>query len=206
MEVFLRQRLPGGGQVSADDPEGIGFYVMRDDGELSLDDIVGQGGFARAEEVHCSFRMKPDSHHLIIPAPYRKGARLEFDLQLFSDHPVDVAPMSGREADARRRHAVENQAALVITHAIARKQVWRQIRKRTPESRALAAQMMQEWFRQPQRDNDEGYADINLALNALESAFIQLTGKAEAKGQFFPQMRKRIAARGHKVADYEVCL
>ena len=50
------------------------------------------------------------------------------------------------------------------------------------------------------------YADINLALNALESAFIQLTGKAEAKGQFFPQMRKRIAARGHKVADYEVCL
>ena len=50
------------------------------------------------------------------------------------------------------------------------------------------------------------HADINLALNALESAFIQLTGKAEAKGQFFPQMRKRIAARGHKVADYEVCL
>ena len=66
--------------------------------------------------------------------------------------------------------------------------------------------MMTEWFSQPQRDNDEGYADINLALNALESAFIQLTGKAEAKGHFFPQMRRRIAARGHKVADYEVCL
>ena len=32
------------------------------------------------------------------------------------------------------------------------------------------------------RDNDEGYLDINLALNALESAFIQLTGKAEQKG------------------------
>jgi hypothetical protein len=27
------------------------------------------------------------------------------------------------EADARRRHAVEHEAALVITHAIARKQV-----------------------------------------------------------------------------------
>ena len=62
------------------------------------------------------------------------------------------------------------------------------------------------WLCRSVRDNDEGYLDINLALNALESAFIQLTGKAEAKGQFFPQMRKRIAARGHKVADYEVCL
>ena len=70
------------------------------------------------------------------------------------------------------------------------------------EARAL----MQEWFRKPKRDNDEGYLDINLALNALETAFIQLTGKAGAKGQFFPQMRTRIAARGHKVADYEVCL
>ena len=73
-------------------------------------------------------------------------------------------------------------------------------------NRARAREMMQDWFRKPMRDNDEGYADINLALNALESAFIQLTGKANAKGQFFPQMRKRIAARGHKVADYEVCL
>ena len=33
------------------------------------------------------------------------------------------------------------------------------------------------------RDNDEGYLDINLALNALESAYIQLTGKSEAKGK-----------------------
>ena len=75
-----------------------------------------------------------------------------------------------------------------------------------PADRERARQFMMTWFRKPVRDNDEGYLDINLALNALESAFIQLTGKAEAKGQFFPQMRKRIAARGHKVADYEVCL
>ena len=36
---------------------------------------------------------------------------------------------------------------------------------------------MEDWFRQPVRDNDEGYVDINLALNALESAYIQLTGQ-----------------------------
>ena len=50
------------------------------------------------------------------------------------------------------------------------------------------------------------YLDINLALNALEAAFIQLTGKAEAKGAFFPRMRERLTARGHKTADYDVCL
>ena len=50
------------------------------------------------------------------------------------------------------------------------------------------------------------YLDINIALNALESAFIQLTGKAAAKGAFFPRMRKRLEARGHKTADYDVCL
>ena len=65
---------------------------------------------------------------------------------------------------------------------------------------------MLEWFRKPMRDNDEGYLDINLALNALESAFIQLTGKLEAKGSFFPRMRERLAERGHNVADYDVCL
>ena len=46
----------------------------------------------------------------------------------------------------------------------------------------------------------------NLALNSLEAAFIQLTGKAEAKGAFFPRMRERLQARGHKTADYDVCL
>jgi len=207
LQVFLRQRLPGGGALPEEaEPEGIGFYVMRDDGELSLEDIVTQGGFVRAEEVHGALRLPADQPHLLMPAPYRKGAHLEFDLQLYSAQPIDVRALGAPEADARRRHAVEQEAALVITHALARKQVWRQVRKGTAESRQLAKEMMKEWFSQPQRDNDEGYADINLALNALESAFIQLTGKAEAKGQFFPQMRKRIAARGHKVADYEVCL
>ena len=37
------------------------------------------------------------------------------------------------------------------------------------------------------RDNDEGYVDINLALNALEAVYIQLTGKVEMKKKFFPK-------------------
>ena len=65
---------------------------------------------------------------------------------------------------------------------------------------------MSEFFRLPSRNADEGYLDINLALNALESAFIQLTGKAEAKGSFFPRMRDRLRERNHFVANYDVCL
>ena len=30
--------------------------------------------------------------------------------------------------------------------------------------------------------------------------------KADAKGKFFPQMRERLKSRGHKIADYDVCL
>ena len=37
-------------------------------------------------------------------------------------------------------------------------QVWRQVRKGTAQSRQRAKEMMKEWFSQPQRDNDEGYA------------------------------------------------
>ena len=59
-----------------------------------------------------------------------------------------------------------------------------------------AKQLVIDWFSKPSRDTDEGYLDINLALNALESAFIQLTGKPDAKGHFFPRMRKRLEARG----------
>ena len=64
---------------------------------------------------------------------------------------------------------------------------------------------MDDFFRMPSRHTDEGYLDINLALNALESAFIQLTGKGDAKGSFFPRMRERLRDRNHKVADYETC-
>jgi hypothetical protein len=42
--------------------------------------------------------------------------------------------------------------------------------------------------------------------DALESAYIQLTGNPEAKESFFPEMRKRLKARGHKIADYDVLL
>jgi hypothetical protein len=83
--------------------------------------------------------------------------------------------------------------------------VWGFLRQRPPD-REKARQYILKWFRKPVRDNDEGYLDINLALNALESAYIQLTGRADAKGKFFPQMRDRLRQRGHKVADYDVCL
>ena len=68
-------------------------------------------------------RLPADQPLLLMPAPYRKGAHLEFDLQLYSAQPVDLRALGEPEADARRRHAVEHEAALVITHAIARKQV-----------------------------------------------------------------------------------
>ena len=220
LEAFVRQvaeRGGGGGGGRAGvgaargadgdaEFDGIGFYVTRDDLELSLDDIVGQGGFSKAEEVAARVQLLPDTDYLLLPAPYKKGVHADFEVQLFSDAPLEVVPLGRTEADRRRRHAVESEAASTIQRWLARKAIWRELRKRTPQARARAKEMMHDWFHRPMRDNDEGYADINLALNALESAFIQLTGKAESKGTFFPQMRKRIAARGHKVADYEVCL
>ena len=58
--------------------------------------------------------------------------------------------------------------------------------------------------------HDEGEqavaADTVGPLNALEAAYIQLTGKVDMKKKFFPQMRQRLAERGHVIADYDVCL
>ena len=83
---------------------------------------------------------------------------------------------------------------------------WRSLLRQRPPDRTRAQKLIVTHFSRPVRDNDEGYLDINLALNALESAYIQLTGKADAKGKFFPQMRERLRQRGHKIADYDVCL
>ena len=80
------------------------------------------------------------------------------------------------------------------------------VTRQRPPNREGARHYIVTFFRKPVRDNDEGYLDINLALNALESAYIQLTGRADAKGKFFPQMRERLRTRGHKIADYDVCL
>jgi hypothetical protein len=98
---------------------------------------------------------------------------------------------------------VRHEAAVTVQRAFVCKRFRKLLRARDYER---AKQLVIDWFSKPSRDTDEGYLDINLALNALESAFIQLTGKPDAKGHFFPRMRKRLEARGHKVADYDVCL
>ena len=107
------------------------------------------------------------------------------------------------QADSRRLHSVRHEAAVTVQRAFVCKRFRKLLRARDYER---AKQLVIDWFSKPSRDTDEGYLDINLALNALESAFIQLTGKPDAKGHFFPRMRKRLEARGHKVADYDVCL
>jgi hypothetical protein len=108
-------------------------------------------------------------------------------------------------AYGRREEVIKHEAARTITRSFLVSRVWGFLRQRPPD-REKARQYILKWFRKPVRDNDEGYLDINLALNALESAYIQLTGRADAKGKFFPQMRDRLRQRGHKVADYDVCL
>jgi hypothetical protein len=47
--------------------------------------------------------------------------------------------------------------------------------------------------------------DVNHAINALEAAFIQLTGETDAHGKYFKRMRQRLEDRGIKVADYDMC-
>ena len=98
---------------------------------------------------------------------------------------------------------MRHEAAVTVQRAFVCKRFRKLLRARDYER---AKQLVIDWFSKPSRDTDEGYLDINLALNALESAFIQLTGNPDAKGHFFPRMRKRLEARGHKVADYDVCL
>lgn len=137
---------------------------------------------------------------------YKKNIAETFEIDVYCDQPscrVEMLPRS--VADGRRSEMVTHEAARTIARLFYVHRVWTLLRQRPPD-RDGARQIIKTWFRKPVRDNDEGYLDINLALNALESAYIQLTGKANAKGRFFPQMRERLRARGHKVADYDVCL
>jgi hypothetical protein len=81
-----------------------------------------------------------------------------------------------------------------------------QIRRRLKlNDRARAYELALLWFAKPFRDNADGFKDVNVAINALEAAFIQLTGEPDAHGRFFPRMRSRLAQRGIKVADYDMC-
>jgi hypothetical protein len=209
-EVFLRQPekppLPAAdGAYGTTDPtyDGVGFYVTRDDGELNLEDVEAQSGFERAQEVsgHCDLRANQE--YLLIPMTYKRKVQLAYEIELYSDVDVQLTLLSPAQADSRRLHSVRHEAAVTVQRAFVCKRFRKLLRARDYER---AKQLVIDWFSKPSRDTDEGYLDINLALNALESAFIQLTGKPDAKGHFFPRMRKRLEARGHKVADYDVCL
>ena len=46
--------------------------------------------------------------------------------------------------------------------------IWKLLRARPPD-KSRARKLIVTFFLRPVRDNDEGYLDINLALNALES-------------------------------------
>lgn len=81
-----------------------------------------------------------------------------------------------------------------------------QIRKSLKQQdRTRAHELALIWFSKPYRDSDEGFRDLNFAINALEAAYIQLTGEPDAHGRFFPRMRNRLGERGIKVADYDMC-
>jgi len=206
-QLFLRQphREEGEGGAPPEYP-GIGFYLTVDDGSLSLDDVRCESGFRQQIESRAEFELQSDTAYLLIPMTYRRNVSMPYTIEVYCDQPscrVEMLPKA--VADDRRDEVVRHEAARTITRAFLVNRVWRYLRERPPD-REKARQHILKWFRKPVRDNDEGYLDINLALNALESAYIQLTGRAEQKGKFFPQMRERLRSRGHKIADYDVCL
>lgn len=205
VHIFLRQpSLPDPPAGAA--YEGIGFYVALDDASLELRDVVCESGFRRKEEVHAELRIEAGKEYLLIPMTYKKGVQSAFDLELFSDQPLAFAKLTELEADGRRRDQLEDEAARIIIQHWVRARIRRALRHGGEKGRQEARALMQDFFRMPSRNCDEGYLDINLALNALESAFISLTGNGDAKGSFFPRMRERLKERNHKVADYDVCL
>jgi hypothetical protein len=64
---------------------------------------------------------------------------------------------------------VENEAARTIVRWFIVSRIWKLLRARPPD-KSRARKLIVTFFLRPVRDNDEGYLDINLALNALESA------------------------------------
>lgn len=205
-QLFLRQATRDDTPDQPADYPGIGFYVTVDDGSLSLDDVRCESGFRQQIESHATFELQGDTPYLLIPMTYTRNVSMPYWIECYCDQPscrIDMLPKG--VADDRREEIVRHEAARTITRALLVNRMWGFLRQHPPD-RERARQFMMQWFKKPVRDNDEGYLDINLALNALESAYIQLTGKADAKGKFFPQMRERLRTRGHKIADYDVCL
>jgi hypothetical protein len=205
-QLFLRQPTREDAPDEPAEYPGIGFYVTVDDGSLSLDDVRCESGFRQLVESHATVDLSGDTPYLIIPMTYRRNVSMPFTVEVYCDQPscrVEMLPKG--IADERREDVVRHEAARTITRALLVHRLWSFLR-RSPPDRERAHAFMVEWFRKPVRFNDEGFLNINLALNALESAYIQLTGKADMKGKFFPQMRERLRHRGHKIADYDVCL
>ena len=205
--IFLRQEMrdPPDAESLPEYP-GIGFYVTADDGSLSLDDVKAESGFRQQLESHKSFMLEGDLPHLLIPMTYRKNITMTYTIDVYCDQPscrVEILPPN--VADMRREEIVRHEAARTIVRFFLCRKAWNLVRARPPNPQA-AHDYIVKYFGRPVRDNDEGYVDINLALNALEAAYIQLTGKVDMKKRFFPQMRQRLAERGHAIADYDVCL
>ena len=172
VHVFLRQpALPGENPAY----EGIGFYVATDDQSLELRDVVCESGFRRKEEVHAEVLLEAGKDYLLIPMMYKKGFESSFDLELYSDQPLSFSKLGDHDADSRRREQIEDEAARTIIQCWVRSRIRRAMRA-GPEGREEAKALMNEFFRMPSRNCDEGYLDINLALNALESAYIQVSG------------------------------
>ena len=206
-ELFLRQASREDEAALDGAPAsypGLGFYITVDDGSLSLDDVRCESGFRQSIESSSSFDLAADTSYLLIPMTYKKGVEMPFDIEVYCDQPsLRLEQLPRTVADSRRAEMVEHEAARTIVRWFVVCRIWKLLRQR---DRERARHYIVTFFRKPVRDNDEGYLDINLALNALESAYIQLTGKSDSKGKFFPQMRDRLRQRGHKIADYDVLL
>ena len=206
-QLFLRQPFQEDTPDGPPNYPGIGFYVTTDDGSLSLDDVRCESGFRQQIESHATFELSGDTPYLLIPMTYRRQVSMPYTIEVYCDQPsCRVEMMAKGAADDRRDEIVKFEAARAIVRFFLVNRLWNGIMRQRPLDREAARKFMMKWFRKPVRDNDEGYLDINLALNSLEAAYIQLTGKADAKGKFFPQMRERLRQRGHKIADYDVCL
>ena len=124
-ELFVRQplRQPELGQHEPEYP-GIGFYLVEDDGTLSLEDVRCESGFRQAQETHASFELKGDVDYLLIPMTYKRGIQMSFEVDLYASQPsVRLTRLTDGQANARRLEAVEQEAALTIQHALARKKV-----------------------------------------------------------------------------------
>ncbi|KAG8461989.1 hypothetical protein KFE25_014008 [Diacronema lutheri] len=194
--------------------EGIGLYVLKDNGgELSEAGVAGgaggvsgglvTSGFYTAEEVGKELELAPGDRYLLIPSTYRKGVERAFRIEVYAEAPVELRRLKPAEHAKLADGPYRGYAAEVVQKAWARYQIRRSLGER---DRGRALELAHTWFAKPYRDSDEGFRDLNFAINALEAAFIQLTGEPDAHGKFFPRMRNRLNARGIKVSDYDMCL